>query len=638
MSERKSRGIKCSRIKLDAALAASSISKKTQIALAEAVADAENLESVPKDLINKMFRQLPVDSQSIERVASVLGVDAQTLYLSGQEIVALSKSNIRSSKLSVLAIGIISIFVIIYVTLIQNVEPTECVKAVSLSSSSMNKLRIIVGRFKGDDNQRAQLMLASQLASNSKLNESIDVYTSCFSNNFNTKESIREQIETAHSQAKQELKDYQAHLILWGERYGNRLNIRFTSEEDSMALKNLLLSNKNIHVNELDFSLNLRMDDNQTISNDLPLLSLSMVSPKLDKLKSLKQRLIEKYSYSGHWLKEAVLSESNLLQRISPQTEPVLYKLTLTQLCYRQRLLGDLEASMSYYKQAELSCKDAIKYTDKERSPMQWATLTSNLAVTIIRQHLYIDQKNERLATLHKSRVLLESAKEIFTREASPVEAATYFQNFAAVYIRLAEFDSDNMIEHLETAMEYSQKGLQLTQPEDNPFSYAQKLQNQCSLKYRLGAMQEQAHLVESAAQDCQKAKNLINNKEHPRQWAMIQNNLAISHAILAEILANPEALNNALHSFDTAQTIYTRELYPGNWAEVEINKAELRCKLSIMVKDSTIMEKAKASAQSAQIIFVEKEIGAYQAYADNLISKIVQCDLDSFENCQCSQ
>lgn len=78
------RGIKASRIKLEKALHAAGL--KTQAALANIIADKEDLDSPPKDLVNKAFRERPVELQTIQRIADALGVEAYTLYLSSDDI------------------------------------------------------------------------------------------------------------------------------------------------------------------------------------------------------------------------------------------------------------------------------------------------------------------------------------------------------------------------------------------------------------------------------------------------------------------------------------------------------------------------------------------------------------------------
>lgn len=77
------RGVRASRPRLEKAMAAAGFT--TQAALAEAIADAEQQAGVPKDLVNKVFRQKAVSHANLERIASALGVEAFSLYLTADE-------------------------------------------------------------------------------------------------------------------------------------------------------------------------------------------------------------------------------------------------------------------------------------------------------------------------------------------------------------------------------------------------------------------------------------------------------------------------------------------------------------------------------------------------------------------------
>lgn len=82
-SGQRNRGVRASRAKLAHALTEAGL--KTQVALAERIADIEELDAPPKDAVNRVFRELPVDPTTIERVARALGVDAYSLYKTADE-------------------------------------------------------------------------------------------------------------------------------------------------------------------------------------------------------------------------------------------------------------------------------------------------------------------------------------------------------------------------------------------------------------------------------------------------------------------------------------------------------------------------------------------------------------------------
>lgn len=78
------RGVRASRARLARALTDAGL--KTQAALAERIADLEGLDVPPKDVVNRVFRELPVDPQTLERVARALNCEAHKLYLTEGEM------------------------------------------------------------------------------------------------------------------------------------------------------------------------------------------------------------------------------------------------------------------------------------------------------------------------------------------------------------------------------------------------------------------------------------------------------------------------------------------------------------------------------------------------------------------------
>ena len=78
------RGIIASRVKLENAMLAAGL--RTQLELAGRIAAAEHATSIPKDMVSRAFRQVPIDPKSLQRIATVLDVPAYSLYLAGDEL------------------------------------------------------------------------------------------------------------------------------------------------------------------------------------------------------------------------------------------------------------------------------------------------------------------------------------------------------------------------------------------------------------------------------------------------------------------------------------------------------------------------------------------------------------------------
>ncbi len=82
--KRRKRGVRASRQKLERALHHAGF--KTQVSLAEHIAEIESLDAVPKDMVNKVLREVPVSLHTLERIAQALKVEAFSLYLTREEI------------------------------------------------------------------------------------------------------------------------------------------------------------------------------------------------------------------------------------------------------------------------------------------------------------------------------------------------------------------------------------------------------------------------------------------------------------------------------------------------------------------------------------------------------------------------
>ena len=74
------RGVRADRDRLVTALMRSSLKRKTQAAIAERIADLEELDTIPRDLVSRVFREQTVDAPSIARIAAALDVDPLSLY------------------------------------------------------------------------------------------------------------------------------------------------------------------------------------------------------------------------------------------------------------------------------------------------------------------------------------------------------------------------------------------------------------------------------------------------------------------------------------------------------------------------------------------------------------------------------
>ncbi|NOX82035.1 MAG: tetratricopeptide repeat protein [Alphaproteobacteria bacterium] len=90
------RGIRASKVKLTRALSDAGL--KTQAALADRIADLEELEAAPRDMVSRAFRELPVEARSIDRIARALGVDVDSLLKTPDESEGVKISDVGNER------------------------------------------------------------------------------------------------------------------------------------------------------------------------------------------------------------------------------------------------------------------------------------------------------------------------------------------------------------------------------------------------------------------------------------------------------------------------------------------------------------------------------------------------------------
>lgn len=652
MSRIKKRGVRASRIKLEAALAASDIPQKTQIALANAIADYEDLDSAPRDLVNKLFRERPVDPHTIERAARALGVNAATLYRTQDDpklrLAPMDKSqsddvSLQDQKrwlMPILALTLMSLIFGFYI-IRDNAGnlPVQCTGLTALDGQTEpEKIGIVIGRFAGDINNEAQLLLAHNFAADDSLSESVNIFTTCYRLNIGEQRSYVSGLNILRDKAQSDLKVVDAQLFIWGERYNDRLNIRFATLRDGKAPVNLDLDGKIIATTELEFTLPIKLSADRPIPSSVKQLALDVLLVKTDMRIELRNDLRTNFVTAGNWLKEAVTTDRNLLRSISPEVNPRLYALTGQQLCYRHRLLGDYEGSEDEYVRAEQVCQDVLSHISPEQSPEEWFTAQTNLGSVIIRRHLFADTREGRIKELLRAKHEFEKAKPYISEQTSADNFHAYHKNLGIVHLRLGELtEGDESMDYLNTAMDLTKTSLETITQDKQREEYSSARQNMCLIGHRLAQRTKQTKFLKESIADCQIATTVITSTTAPQAWAMAQNNLAVSYAMMAEFTEDATAFEDALKEFTKSQSVYTRDKFPANWAEVQANKAELSCRLAVSSGDPSSLDDVGEYAESAREIFSDKNLDRYVDYVDNLLLKVSNCDRSNVKKCSCS-
>ncbi len=159
--------MQASRARLTEALTAAGL--KTQAALAERIADLEALESAPRDMVSRAFRELPVEPTSLERIARALDVPAHTLYKTADEIAAADAptSAVRAPhRRRTLTFAGIAAAVVVVLLAWWFVPPRSDVPAPAAAPTaplSLGKLHVVVMPVSGDEDGRIARALRETL-------------------------------------------------------------------------------------------------------------------------------------------------------------------------------------------------------------------------------------------------------------------------------------------------------------------------------------------------------------------------------------------------------------------------------------------------------------------------------------------
>lgn len=657
MVRRRTRGVRASRLKLERALAESNLEKKTQIALANAIADAEELDAAPRDLVSKLFRELPVDPQTIERVARILDVDAGSLYKQDQSDDADDEDNPHEgsandlvanrtfSKKRRLVVGSV-VGAFLTAALLYFLMPghltgrcSDGLVGAGLEAGD-DKLGIVIGRFVGDPDNEVQLLLARSLASDDDLAPMLEVFRSCRTITLASGDSYRQEVQDAHRQAQRDLDATDSQLFIWGERFGERVSLRFATMRSPDGQMMLSLDGRDRAVQEIDFSQPIRLGDDRPFPPEIKRLALEILLARDPKRRELRQSALAIYDGSADWLRDGIASDRALLQSAQVRERPRLYFVTANQLCYRLRLLGDVESKLRHYEEAEKVCREALAKIDKQTSPSDFATIQLNMGTAIHRQHLFTNEQPEQIRLVMKARDAFQKALPAADRSLRPDDYSSVHRNLAISYLRLAEIDpsdANRKAGNLRSALDHGRKSLSVLDPASRPFEYAQASQNLCLIEHRLGASTGVVSWFDDAINNCREGTRTIDPETAPQQWAMAQNNLAIAHALRAEFSEDPVGLRQALREFAKSQDVYTLNQYPANWAEVEANKGELSCRLAILAQDKAPLRDARKHCEAALQVFADKGVGRYVDYVENLLGKISACERGPIVNCKCT-
>ena len=643
----KQRGVRASRVRLERALLASDLEKKTQIALANRIADFEELDAAPRDLVNRIFREQPVDVKSIARVARALGVEAESLYAdaaqrraSGAEPPAGPVSRVRVAGVATgLGIGV-AFLIAAYLLPVAADLRCRVTEWLAPPAAQEQRIGVVVARFDGSGGEAAQALLARSLVGDRALGGTLSVMTTCrhFAL-FGGSGPIETRKRKLRDRARSLLEASGAKMLLWGDVEGNRALVRFVSLRTDLAPVSLLVGARSVAIAEDQVEVPVALDRVADALGEVTAMLLGLMVVDEPKLAALRRQAMQANAMSFDWLRSSVISLRNRRRSMDAALDPRLWGIVNNRLCYEERLLGDVEGDGTHYIAAANACRDALAARPRELDPVDWARTSVNLASALIRQHNFASNRTESVALLESAISTLVAATQALDRHLLPQLWALAQRNLGVAYERLGELgqgaDSDRAFDEAKQVMDGA---LSVLNPDFQPVDWAITQQNYCLALYQQGIRHGAAGrpLVAEARRRCALALERLDPERTPLEWAMVENNYAVTLAIQGEMESDPALLREARRVLAEAQRVYTRAVLPLNWTEVEINLAELSCNIARLEGDASELGRATAHAEAALQILIEKGQRKYRSYTEGLLRAITACRDEGLEGCVC--
>lgn len=653
------RGVAASRAKLNQALAASSLPKKTQAALAERIADIEGLDAAPKDLVSRVFRGVPVDAQSLERVARALNVPADSLFDTSSSPPSSSESTTNSAALqqrlgvafNAIGPGRLGVVAAVALAALAGVglalrPVSRCVIGETFASAKVTngKLGVLIAGFDRDESNRAQEIIASAFAADSRLAPEVEIIRTCRKLSPPDGGNLSMGRQRLRLEAQRLMRNARADILIWGEVREGEANARIVSTRKA-PIAATELGERIVQVDEMEIMAPVSLAKPYAGLPDLKRLAIDMMAPTDEGGTERRARVLATLETATDWLDASIVADRNFLRSLGKNQRASHWGAINAQLCYKYRLRGEAKMEKSDFLEADLHCRDALSQISKEHAPTEWATVMTNRSAIPMRLALFAGDVEERLRLVSEAQSILADALAALPETGAAMQRANIERYLAGVLVYRTELEMDRGDKeaadaNFARAHELTEAALRYIDESSNPQAFGHLHQNICVGLYRR-AMRTGGEAaipdLDEAIRRCTTARDALPINESPLDWGMIQNNLAVSNAIKATFANKPAALEAAITEFERAKEAYRHDLYPAKWAEVEVNLGELHCNLARLKKDAAPIDPGLAHAEGALAEFMRFGVDAYANYARAVIANLQTCRAD-IAACNCSE
>jgi len=355
----------------------------------------------------------------------------------------------------------------------------------------------------------------------------------------------------AHKMARKIGKDYNAKLVVWGTRAGDKkFHPRLTVVDDKPCT---VIAGDGAMASQMLGDVNL---PNELVDEPISLTHFISGYDFLDR-KDYTSALAEFEAT----LKRPVADSTELNDiRFYAGTSHLL----LAQSQNKDEMDRHLQLATSYY--------DTVSnFYNRNELSIQWAVTQNNLGITYA-----LSPKGDRDQNLRKAIAIFDAALQIFTKKNFPLNWAGTENNLGVAYLELYTGDHDR---NHQNAIAMFEAVLRVNIKKYFPIIWA-IIQNNLGTAYANLSTGNRNENLQKAIAAYNAAFRIFNENDFPVAWAMTQNNLGVSYRTL-RISNRGENLQKAVFAFEAALRVFNKNNFSLNSAVTQNNLSETQSLLN---------------------------------------------------------
>lgn len=261
-------------------------------------------------------------------------------------------------------------------------------------------------------------------------------------------------------------------------------------------------------------------------------------------------------------------------------------------------LYGEQRANLRLYEEAIEYYREALKDTSREKTPLKWAALMSQLG----NAQQELGALAHDTTRLEEARAAFQEAIEAHLRELDALSWAIVQNSLASVLDTLGEYNQDRAL--LEKAIAIRRETVAVATRDRAPEIWAMIQCNLAASLYILGSLRHDQALLQESILDGRHSLEVLSREREPLHWAAAENTVADALAELGSLSRDTDLLRQSIATFNLVLEEITAQRDPQDWARVQLNLGDTQTSLYQKTANVQWLQYAVGAYRSALTVF----------------------------------